>query len=688
MPQTLEIPPAQSAQADPIDMLLERILNRENLPRDPNARGKAGEMGLFQIMPQTGAMYGATPTDLLDPVKNRAVAKRYMQDLIRRYQGNVPLAIAAYNAGPGNVDKHNIPSSTQSYVRKVLEEMGGGVSKLMGEGTASAADIPPGASIGSPIPAGASIGTTSKSTPIPKGATVGSGAAKTKDPLAVRAAGFLPMVGQFGGEALGAMGGAAIPGADLSGVPEYAGAVAGGSAGSAGGAALENKVRAHYGLPPVSVGSEAAWGGAGSAVGGLIPFVGRFRKAAAVARATGLSFKDALEKVMQSEAQLEGTLGMGARKAKMLTDAPSTQLQGAYRTAQQTGLDQLGQGYQTLLKPFINKLTPNTAEKVMNGRAGKMLELTGKPLRQAVEDEFAKRPMTVRRAQVILSQLRSMRRSMNPETQRMALSAIGDIENALKTDIRSVVGQGVSQQLDALDYQYARQIGRFPQRAVRGAFTEPQAAEAILSSKAGDSGRVLEAIREMKSTGQIAPLQRGLATRIFQKAGDAATTPGERLAALSKAVGSIKPEVFDELYGKGAQKTWLSAADAIQTRHADLLKNPDQAAAVATEVGNYLKAPGMIARFKHYLGDRLLFDALILGGGYETGHLAEAGAALIGIEGYEMVAHSPIAMRMLARAATEKDPKLAARLIVAALGTSVRTVAESQLGGTPDAAHR
>ena len=112
------------------------------------------------------------------------------------------------------------------------------------------------------------------------------------------------MVGQFGGETLGAMGGAAVPGGGETGLTEYGGAVAGGALGSGAGAAGENAIRKLYGLPPVSVGSEAAWGGAGSAAGGLIPLVPRFRKAAKLAQETGISFSEALQKIQTIEAGL------------------------------------------------------------------------------------------------------------------------------------------------------------------------------------------------------------------------------------------------------------------------------------------------------------------------------------------------------------------------------------------------
>ena len=72
------------------------------------------------------------------------VAQRYLGDLLKRYQGDVSKAVAAYNAGPGNVDKGIIPQSTKDYVRKVLGKVGGGIASLLGEGTAYAEEGPSG----------------------------------------------------------------------------------------------------------------------------------------------------------------------------------------------------------------------------------------------------------------------------------------------------------------------------------------------------------------------------------------------------------------------------------------------------------------------------------------------------------------------------------------------------------------
>lgn len=87
----------------------------------PNAISPKGAVGLMQILPSTGNLYGAT--DLHDPSVNLDAGSRYLARLIRDFQGDVELAVAAYNAGPAAVARHGgVPpyAETRRYVRKVL----------------------------------------------------------------------------------------------------------------------------------------------------------------------------------------------------------------------------------------------------------------------------------------------------------------------------------------------------------------------------------------------------------------------------------------------------------------------------------------------------------------------------------------------------------------------------------------
>jgi soluble lytic murein transglycosylase-like protein len=113
------------ARREGLNEALVRAVVRRESGFNPCAVSRAGAQGLMQLMPETAEYLGVA--DPFDPEQNLAGGSRFLKMLLERYGGNLSLALGAYNAGPGRVDRlGRVPAiaETQNYVRTILQEIG------------------------------------------------------------------------------------------------------------------------------------------------------------------------------------------------------------------------------------------------------------------------------------------------------------------------------------------------------------------------------------------------------------------------------------------------------------------------------------------------------------------------------------------------------------------------------------
>ncbi len=135
-PTPVPAPEPAALEPEPVytPLVIDQVARKYNLPADvlhsvvraesggrTDAASPKGAIGLMQLMPDTAKTYAADPAN---PFQNLDTGARYLSELLLKYRGGVWHALAAYNAGPGAVDKYNgVPPyrETREYIQRIMQ---------------------------------------------------------------------------------------------------------------------------------------------------------------------------------------------------------------------------------------------------------------------------------------------------------------------------------------------------------------------------------------------------------------------------------------------------------------------------------------------------------------------------------------------------------------------------------------
>jgi hypothetical protein len=117
----------ETARRHEISPRLVAAMVRAESSFDPEAVSSKGAVGLLQLMPATARRFGLTSSERYRPERNLEAGVRYLRWLLDRFEGELPLALAGYNAGEANVERYGgVPPfrETRQYIRRIYGFLG------------------------------------------------------------------------------------------------------------------------------------------------------------------------------------------------------------------------------------------------------------------------------------------------------------------------------------------------------------------------------------------------------------------------------------------------------------------------------------------------------------------------------------------------------------------------------------